>query len=779
MGAVALPGARPRAPRLLDRPERARFVAFVPLALFGALRWGALLDPSHGGDMVLMLAVALAGAVALLSVPQGAPTWRRWGTAAAVAGALLALALLTAGVPPRLLDVRRWGELIDAIVQGIGSTAGVTVPYRGADDWVRITMLAGGTGLVGLSALLAFWPRREGTPGHHLAAAVALGALYAIPIIEDGPDHPYLSGIAFCALLATFLWLERMRPEHLGLGALVVLLAALAGALIAPRLNGSRPWVNYEALAEHLEPTKAEVFTWDHSYGPLHWSRDGRELLRIKAPVPAYWKAANLDRFDGVRWVEGQEPGTRAAIQRAQPQPNPKWFETIRVVDRGLRSSQFVGAGNVINILPGSSRAALWQPDGTWVTANKVLRPGDSYQAKIYVPQPNDTQLRRAGTRYDPALAAFRELEVPLQGASADLQDPVTGGTLAPDATVRFPAFGARQRAEVISPSGFGTLPVGDKVLRDSPYAQLYAVARALQRSAATPYQFALLVRDRVQQGTVYDETPPVRRYPLASFLFVDKRGYCQQFSGVMALMLRMGGVPARVVSGFSPGTYNSDRKDYVIRDTDAHSWVEAYFPGYGWYTFDPTPAASPAASQLDDQGSGKFGGPVSGPNVKPGLGGQRPVGGPEGSAGNVALAHHGSDWKLPVLGGVLGVLALACIVLLWRRRLPFTPLAPELAELQRALYRSGRHPPPDVTLARLEVTLGATDAAAAYVRAVRDRRFSEDAAGPTPAQRRALRRQLSAGLGLRGALLGWWALPPRPPKLGGLRRLRRSYTAS
>jgi hypothetical protein len=114
--------------------------------------------------------------------------------------------------------------------------------------------------------------------------------------------------------------------------------------------------------------------------------------------------------------------------------------------------------------------------------------------------------------------------------------------------------------------------------------------------------------------------------------------------------------------------------------------------------------------------------------------------------------------------------------VVLWRRRQPIVPLAPELAELQRALHRSGRHPAPNVTLARLEGLLGASDAASAYVRAVRDMRFSRDARGPTAAQRRALRRVLGAGLGARGRLIGYWALPPTHPFKG---RLRRPYTGS
>ena len=66
-----------------------------------------------------------------------------------------------------------------------------------------------------------------------------------------------------------------------------------------------------------------------------------------------------------------------------------------------------------------------------------------------------------------------------------------------------------------------------------------------------------------------------------------------------MALMLRMAGIPARVVSGFSPGAPDLDEDGlFTVRDTDAHSWVEVYFVGIGWVPFDPTPSASPADLQ-------------------------------------------------------------------------------------------------------------------------------------------------------------------------------------
>ncbi len=79
---------------------------------------------------------------------------------------------------------------------------------------------------------------------------------------------------------------------------------------------------------------------------------------------------------------------------------------------------------------------------------------------------------------------------------------------------------------------------------------------------------------------------------PLAEFLFVRKKGHCEYFASAMAVMLRSLGTPARIVNGFQSGTYNPVSGMYVVRASDAHSWVEAYEPGLGWVTFDPTPSA-------------------------------------------------------------------------------------------------------------------------------------------------------------------------------------------
>jgi len=107
-----------------------------------------------------------------------------------------------------------------------------------------------------------------------------------------------------------------------------------------------------------------------------------------------------------------------------------------------------------------------------------------------------------------------------------------------------------------------------------------YDEARAIESQLQTDYGYSLQMR----------ATGPD---PLADFLFHVKSGHCEYFSTAMAVMLRTRGIAARVVNGFLPGEYNDAAGAYTVRQSDAHSWVEVYFPeSQAWVTFDPTPAA-------------------------------------------------------------------------------------------------------------------------------------------------------------------------------------------
>lgn len=88
------------------------------------------------------------------------------------------------------------------------------------------------------------------------------------------------------------------------------------------------------------------------------------------------------------------------------------------------------------------------------------------------------------------------------------------------------------------------------------------------------------------------------QRDPIANFLFERKQGHCEYFASAMAVMLRTLKIPSRVVTGFRSDEFNDLTGNYVVRAKDAHAWVEAYFPGYGWQTFDPTPGGSGGTPQ-------------------------------------------------------------------------------------------------------------------------------------------------------------------------------------
>ena len=145
-----------------------------------------------------------------------------------------------------------------------------------------------------------------------------------------------------------------------------------------------------------------------------------------------------------------------------------------------------------------------------------------------------------------------------------------------------------------------------EKVTESNPpemleYLQLPALdpripelARQITSSSSNSYDRAAALERYLMTRFAYTlelprETP---KDPLAEFLFVRKRGHCEYFASSMAIMLRTLAIPSRVVNGFRTTEFNDVTGNYVIRASSAHSWVEAFFPGYGWITFDPTPGA-------------------------------------------------------------------------------------------------------------------------------------------------------------------------------------------
>ncbi|TAL11610.1 MAG: DUF3488 domain-containing protein [Nitrospirae bacterium] len=127
------------------------------------------------------------------------------------------------------------------------------------------------------------------------------------------------------------------------------------------------------------------------------------------------------------------------------------------------------------------------------------------------------------------------------------------------------------------------------------------ALAREVAGDARTPYERARAVERHLQQKYQYslDVSTAVSASPVEDFLFTRKTGYCEHYATAMVVMLRTLGIPARLVTGFLPGVWNDFGNYYSVRQQDAHAWVEVYFPGSGWVTFDPTPSVPSAAPSL------------------------------------------------------------------------------------------------------------------------------------------------------------------------------------
>ena len=113
---------------------------------------------------------------------------------------------------------------------------------------------------------------------------------------------------------------------------------------------------------------------------------------------------------------------------------------------------------------------------------------------------------------------------------------------------------------------------------------------------ATNPYDKATAIQNYLRDNYTYDLSaqnagPGLDR--LANFLFVSKRGYCEFFASAMGDMLRSLGIPTRLVNGFGPGSLDNQTHLYTVRGEDAHTWVESYFPNFGWIPFEPTPDTS------------------------------------------------------------------------------------------------------------------------------------------------------------------------------------------
>ncbi|MCE5308931.1 MAG: DUF3488 and transglutaminase-like domain-containing protein [Acidobacteriales bacterium] len=183
----------------------------------------------------------------------------------------------------------------------------------------------------------------------------------------------------------------------------------------------------------------------------------------------------------------------------------------------------------------------------------------------------------------------FLEVQLPMVIRTA------SGGYRSVEGTSEGLRYGVYSYLDAGVPSDPSPLPIEERQVHiklPQPDARVIVLIRRITAGAHTDSSRAQAIEDYLHANYTYtteiEDGSPAD--PIAHFLIESRRGHCEYFASSMAVMLRYLGIPARVATGFQSGVYNPVSGWYLIRASDAHSWVEAWLGGRGWTTFDPTP---------------------------------------------------------------------------------------------------------------------------------------------------------------------------------------------
>ncbi|MCK6529869.1 DUF3488 and transglutaminase-like domain-containing protein [Myxococcota bacterium] len=184
-------------------------------------------------------------------------------------------------------------------------------------------------------------------------------------------------------------------------------------------------------------------------------------------------------------------------------------------------------------------------------------------------------------------------------GPFGGLETTVTGGLFLPAPPPRLTYVVYARTTPAGDPAPLSAEERGRYLAIPPVSARVRALARELAARGATPGEKARAMEDHLARGDLtytLIQPDPGGEDPLDAFLFTARAGHCEYFASAMAVLLRAEGIPSRIVNGFLADEYVAPGGYLLVRQSDAHSWVEAHLPGRGWTRFDPTPAAGDGA---------------------------------------------------------------------------------------------------------------------------------------------------------------------------------------
>lgn len=374
-----------------------------------------------------------------------------------------------------------------------------------------------------------------------------------------------------------------LRWQFVNLGAVLAFIALIIGWAMPTNSLEEQT----ESFREFMNsnPVQAVTEFWNRLFSPLdatgpttadYYGSDtlelggairlgDQEVLLVNVPTDRryYWRSRVFDTYESGLWRSAADTRLRTNTTpfvvnqeiTASREPVEQVFTVM------LNASRIIYTAPQPNSVDVRTRTDLFytSPDVdrnvnvSVIRPQQVMRRGDNYLATSLMSTANAFQLRQAGTDYP--------------GWVRDLYLYVS-----PSITQR-------------------TKDLAIQVVTDA--------------QASNPYDQAKAIERYLRLNITYNETipaPPNGQDPVDWVLFDYQEGYCNYYASAMIMMLRSLGVPSRMAAGFAQGTWDAERNSYVVTERDAHTWVEVYFPGYGWIEFEPTAAQASLDREGDDQ---------------------------------------------------------------------------------------------------------------------------------------------------------------------------------
>lgn len=265
-----------------------------------------------------------------------------------------------------------------------------------------------------------------------------------------------------------------------------------------------------------------------------------RVVMTVDAPSGHFWRAFTYDFYTGSSWRSTE---TEKVDRVTPPSLGRERFDATFALQVPQQSVLFAANEPVRVSIPAQFQTGA---DRTYSSALRSVRSGqagETYTVTSFVSVTDKAVLRRAPS-VSPDYIRQKYLQLPstLPQRVRDLAHRVAGNQSNP-----------------------------------------YDIAETIESYLRITYHYAPQVK-----------APPPGRDPVDYFLFDLKEDFCEYFASAMTVMLRELGVPARVVEGYTAGALDPNTGRYVVKELDAHAWVEVYVPTYGWIEFEPTPSQAP-----------------------------------------------------------------------------------------------------------------------------------------------------------------------------------------